>query len=256
MNEESRLAGRLPSEARVALSLADAAAAVSPKGNHAAPDASSPLPRPSTPSRPRPEVDPVPDSVLRASSWIPIDLVAEASSASMPPEIVGLFYVTKNHLISGESETLKSWLVLAASVDELNADRGVLWVDGDDVGAGDVLERLRSLGAEDDAISRLFIYVQPDDPLNEARRQDLLDLVRARRCRLVVFDGFNPLLVLNGLDSNSGPDVERFYRLIDPFRKAGAANVLTDNVVKSPEHRGKWAIGSERKKSKAEATWA
>ncbi len=46
--------------------------------------------------------------------------------------------------------------------------------------------------------------------------------------------------------------MERFYRLIDPVRKQGVASVLTDNVVKSPEARGGWAIGSERKKSKAE----
>jgi hypothetical protein len=46
--------------------------------------------------------------------------------------------------------------------------------------------------------------------------------------------------------------VERFYGLIDPLRKAGAAVVLTDNVAKSKETRGAWAIGSERKKSKAE----
>jgi hypothetical protein len=67
-----------------------------------------------------------------------------------------------------------------------------------------------------------------------------------------VLDGFNPLLTLHGFDADRGSDVEQFYRLFDPIRKAGAAVVLTDNVVKAAEARGKWAIGSERKKSKAE----
>lgn len=80
----------------------------------------------------------------------------------------------------------------------------------------------------------------------------MLELVRSRHVRLAVFDGFNPLLVLHGLDPNAGVDVEKFYALIDPIRKAGAANVITDNVVKSREARGGWAIGSERKRSKAE----
>jgi hypothetical protein len=67
-----------------------------------------------------------------------------------------------------------------------------------------------------------------------------------------VLDGFNPLLALHGLDPNKGVEVEAFYTLIDPIRKLGVATVLTDNVVKSRESRDAWAIGSERKKSKAE----
>ena len=73
-----------------------------------------------------------------------------------------------------------------------------------------------------------------------------------RACRLAILDGFNPLLVLHGLNSDSGTDVENFYRVLDPIRKAPTALVLTDNVVKAREARGAWAIGSERKKSKAE----
>src|SRR5262249_9828431 len=79
--------------------------------------------------------------------------------------------------------------------------------------------------------------------------------MQANRCRLVVLDGFNPLLHLHGLNPDVGTEVEAFYRHVDPFRKAGAAIVLTDNVVKSKESRGAWAIGSERKKSKAEGHW-
>jgi hypothetical protein len=115
-----------------------------------------------------------------------------------------------------------------------------------------VLERLRLLGAEDDAIAGRFAYIAPDEPLDEARRRDVLSVVKARACRLAVLDGFNPLLVLHGLEPKDGTDVEKFYRLIDPIRKAPAALVLTDNVVKASEARGTWAIGSERKKSKAE----
>jgi hypothetical protein len=46
--------------------------------------------------------------------------------------------------------------------------------------------------------------------------------------------------------------VEAFYRLVAPLKRLGVANVLTDNVVKSREARDGWAIGSERKRSKAE----
>ena len=147
---------------------------------------------------------------------------------------------------------MKTWLVLAAAVSELAAGRGVLWVDGDDVGPADILERLVLLGADENDVSARFAYLRPDEPLDGDLVNDVLVIVRERSCRLAVFDGFNPLLALHGLDPNSGVEVERFYRLIDPIRKAGTANVLTDNVTKSKETRGPWAIGSERKKSKAD----
>jgi hypothetical protein len=232
-------------------------------------------PRPATSSRPRPETAPVdpstssllqplmgprdevettssPDLVPEAHSWRVIDIVARSARPPEPPEIVGLFYVGLFHLLSGESESLKTWLALLAAVEELRAGRGVLWVDGDDVGAGALLERLRALGADDESITERFAYILPDEELDGDKRADVLAVARQHACRLAVFDGFNPLLQIQGLDPNIGVEVERFYRLIDPIRKLGIATVLTDNVVKSRGDRGAWAIGSERKRSKAD----
>lgn len=179
-------------------------------------------------------------------------MVARAARPPEPPDIIGLFYPGYFHLLSGESEALKTWLALVAAAEELRAGRGVLWVDGDDVGDGAVLERLRLLGVDDDVITAKFAYMVPAEPLDQDRLADVLAAAEARACRLAVMDGFNPLLVLHGLNADSGSDVETFYRLINPIRKLGAATILTDNVVKSRDARGAWAIGSERKKSKAE----
>lgn len=192
------------------------------------------------------------DLAPELSSWAPVDIVAKAARPPESPQIIELFYPGLNHLVSGESEALKTWLLAIAASVELAAGRGVLWVDGDDVGSGALLERLRLLGIDDDAIARRFAYVLPDEKLDEDRRADMLEVVRSRACRLSVLDGFNPLLNLHGLNPDSGTDVETFYRLIDPIRKAPVAVVLSDNVVKAREARGAWAIGSERKKSKAE----
>jgi hypothetical protein len=183
---------------------------------------------------------------------VPIDLVARSANPPAPPSIVGLFYCGLNHNVSGEPEALKTWLMAAASAEELAAGHGVLWVDGDDVGPAAVLERLRLFGADDESIATRFAYVLPDEPLDVRSRASVIEVVKARACRLAVFDGFNPLLALHGLDPNKGTDVEAFYRLLDPIRKADVAVVITDNVVKSNDARGTWAIGSERKKSKAE----
>jgi hypothetical protein len=182
---------------------------------------------------------------------VPVDIVAAGAEPPAPPAILGLFYPGLNHVVSGEPEAMKTWLLLAAAADELETGRGVIWVDGDDVGPGALLERLRLLGTSDEKIASLFTYIRPDDPIGP-HMPTVLNAVRSRRCRLAVMDGFNPLLVLHGLDPNSGVDVERFYGLVDPIRKENVALVLTDNVSKSRETRGAWAIGSERKKSKAE----
>jgi hypothetical protein len=192
-----------------------------------------------------------PEEPQESPPWVPIDLVKEAAKQPEPPEILGLFYPGYNHVLSGESEALKTWLLLAAAVTELARRRGVIWIDGDDVGGGALLERLQMLGAEDEAISQLFAYYRADHPINDYIPAVLEDAAE-RKCRLAVLDGFNPLLLLHGLDPNAGVDVERLYLLFDPLRKAGTALVLTDNVVKSKETRGGWAIGSERKRSKAE----
>lgn len=213
----------------------------------------SPVPTPSGgDGDDHPVPDPVPGPSRAPHSWHPVDIVARRANPPAPPEIIGLFYPGYNHLVSGESEGLKTWLAIAASASELEAGRGVLWVDGDDVGDGAILERLHAFGVEDETITRLFAYMAPDEPLTEDRLPDVLEVVRARACRLAVLDGFNPLLGLHSLDPNSGQEVELFYRLINPIRKLGVANVLNDNVVKAREARGAWAIGSERKKSKAE----
>jgi hypothetical protein len=55
---------------------------------------------------------------------VPVDLVAAAATPPKPPEIIGLFYVGYFHLLSGESEALKTWLALAAAEEELDAGRG------------------------------------------------------------------------------------------------------------------------------------
>ena len=57
----------------------------------------------------------VPTASEKGVSWCPIDLVAHAAEPPRPPDVIGLFYVGLNHLVSGESESAKSWLALAAA---------------------------------------------------------------------------------------------------------------------------------------------
>ena len=73
-------------------------------------------------------------------------------------------------------------------------------------------------------------------------------MLAASRPTLVVIDALTGALTLHGLDPNSGREVELFSReVIDPLRAHGAAVVMLDHLVKDPERRGRFSIGSERK---------
>jgi hypothetical protein len=182
--------------------------------------------------------------------WQPLDLIKLGATPPEPPAIAGLFYLGKRHLVHGLSETGKTWLFLAAAVEELREGRAVVWVDGDLVGASDLLERLRAFGIEDERIRAHFRYFEPDAPLADST--DLVGPLVEGSGRLAVLDGFNPLLHLHNLDPDRGVDIEAFNRHIaKPLRDAGAAVVIGDNETKAKEGR-RWAIGSERKKSAVE----
>ena len=186
-------------------------------------------------------------------TWGAVDLIAADARTPEPPSIAGLFYPGRRHVVSGEAEAGKSMLLLAASVDEIRAGHGVVWVDTDSMGAGPTLERLRHLGLDDEQIARLFAYLEPAEPLSALATEHVCGLIRDRDCRLVVYDAFNSALTLHGYDPASTPDVEAFYRrACDPFCRLGAAVVLPDHVVKVKEARGKYAYGSERKHSGAD----
>jgi hypothetical protein len=182
-------------------------------------------------------------------SWTPVDLIATVNLPPEPPSISGLAYPGRRHVYSGEPETLKSWLVLILSVDEIHARHNVLYIDFNEMGGRDVLERLRALGLSDEQISERFIYIEPHEAMTDPGvLADVTALIDARDPSLVVLDAFTGALETHKLDPASGVDVQRFYRtVIDPLRAKGAALIVLDHLKKDPTNRGKFSIGSERK---------
>jgi hypothetical protein len=182
------------------------------------------------------------------AGWGLLDLTLLSAAPPEPASIVGLFYPGKRHLVSGEFESGKTWLLLAAAVSEVREGHGVLWIDTDDMGAGDLLERLRALGATEAEVSERFFYAAPDGSASDDDILALAEVVRQHSVRLAVFDSFNATLGLHDLDPNSTADVESFFqRFAGPLCAAGAAIVAIDHVVKNTENRGRYAYGSERK---------
>lgn len=173
------------------------------------------------PELPLPEPDPFPHT------WRSIDLVAAAANPPDPPTIAGLLYPGKRTLLSGERDSLKTWLALILAKAEIDAGYAVGWADFDAMGPSDLADRLRLLGVADAQISRLFLYYAPAERLAGDRLADVTTELRDRGARLFVADAFNPFLSLHGLDPGLDPgrgDVLARGRRPDLRRRCGAAD--------------------------------
>jgi hypothetical protein len=185
-------------------------------------------------------------------SWQPSSLVARATNPPEPPTIGGLLYPAKRTLLSGETESLKTWLALILAKAELDAGYSVAWADLDAMGDAELLARLHALGVEDDVIHDRFLYYEPVERLVDDLLAEVCGEIASRGIRLFVVDAFNPMLSLHGLDPGSTPDIETFWREVaTPITQAGAAPTLLDHVPKNADKNSKYAYGSERKASGA-----
>lgn len=185
-------------------------------------------------------------------AWTPLDIVTLGDTPRIPPELGALIYLKRRHLITGESESGKSWLLFGIAADELKAGHGVVWVDLDYMGAQDILERLRQLGVTDTTIRERFACYQPEGALTGPNLDAVLHLIHTTNARLVCIDAFTGFCALHGLKPNDGIDIEHAYRLMQPLCEANCAVAIIDHVVKDKANQGRYASGSERKLSGAD----
>jgi hypothetical protein len=105
----------------------------------------------------------------RRHTWIPASLITLAQNPPEPPTIGNLLYPGKRTLLSGETESLKTWLALILAKAEMQIEIPVAWVDLDDMGAGAILQRLRAIGVTDTETHEQFHYYQPEQMLYSQR---------------------------------------------------------------------------------------
>jgi hypothetical protein len=156
-----------------------------------------------------------------------------------------VLYAGLEHAVIGEMEAGKSWFCLASAAAEMNAGHIVAYFHFEEADAGDTVERLLALGVSAEAVRRLFRFVGPDHALSRAG--DLGPLLDPAPT-LAVFDGVNEAMSLHDHAIRDEDGAAAFRRLlIKPFTKVGAATLSADHVVKDPEHRGRYALGSVHK---------
>jgi AAA domain len=189
-------------------------------------------------------------------SWMPVDLTDVLDGTWQPPKPtvgrridgIGLFYPGKMHTVSSESEAGKTWFALAACRDEILRGNHVEYIDFED-DEGSVTARLITLGLDAKQIKQFFHYIRPESPIFLAPNENDVDaMLAAYRPTLVVVDGITEAMTLHELNPLDNADAAKFGRLV-PRRLAqdGAAVASLDHVTKSPEGRGRYAIGAVHK---------
>lgn len=193
------------------------------------------------------------------SSWDVIDLgpfldgTYRAPGASMLHRSDGLalFYPGLTHSVYGETESAKSWILLLACAQEVQAGRHVLFIDMES-DPGQTVHRLRLLGCAPAMIAEFFRYVRPwARPGTQEDVDAWFGRTLNRPYSLAVIDAMSGALSLYGLKSKDDDDITTFYRTMPDLivQRTGAAVVVVDHVVKDKDTRGRWPSGSERKVS-------
>ena len=195
------------------------------------------------------------------TTWAPIDLaaideIAEEASILVRSDGVGLLYPGRVHWIQGEPESHKTWVVLIAVAQVLNAGGNAIYIDFEDHPSS-VKARLIALGVPEDVVNdpARFAYIRPDEPLGaEPNSPQALDLLAAAQLlgpRIVAIDGVSEAMRLEGLNPLDTPDTAEWIRRL-PKRIAaeGPAVPVIDHQAKSTDNRkGGWAFGSQHKKA-------
>lgn len=161
------------------------------------------------------------------------------------------WYAGKVNGIIGPSESGKSWIALVAVVQAVTAGQRVTILDFED-SVGGIANRLSKLGLDAQRIASHVAYINPDEPLVQFAQtaKDIAEHMHHWKPQLVVVDGVNAAMTLQGLDLMSNKDATEFsQRILSPLTRDGATVVYIDHVAKSSENGTAGGIGAQSKRA-------
>lgn len=195
---------------------------------------------------------PIRDPEPSPSGHEPADLAAVFARGLVPivPDFLArsdgtsIGYRGQLHWIQGEPESGKSWLAILACVQAIAAGGRATYVDYE-TNVVRFLLRLQALGLAPEDVIRGLTYVHPGGPVS--RHLDHYRRLFAGR-DVVAIDACTASMAAEGLNPDKALEVAAWLDLL-PLTAAseGAATLVIDHVVKSPEQRGRWATGSGHK---------
>lgn len=171
------------------------------------------------------------------SSWAPLDLSAywaEGYEAPKPTifrrtDGMGMFYPGVVNEFHAKGGTGKTMVALAMCVEALRDGDTVVYVDYEEH-PGRISERLRAFGVSEEVARSRFHYVKPSEMPDRAK----LDALSALEPSVVIIDTFSKSFSgsLDGANSNSTDDVNKWFTIPEHFAERGACVMVTDHIPK------------------------
>jgi hypothetical protein len=164
-----------------------------------------------------------------------------------------LLHVRRLNEIHGDSGSGKSWIVAAAIAELLEAGAVVALLDVES-DPGTLIERLRQIGTDDDAIRHGLAYIRPDEAFTRPNVERLVAHVGRLDVAHVFLDSLGEAFALEGIDENLDAEVAPWYtRAVRPILATGAGVTIVDHITKAgelPLHPS----GSKRKRAVVDGT--
>ncbi len=195
------------------------------------------------------------DDDVTVTGWERIDLGLHLAGNAEPEPVVlartdgvRLLYADKLHWLSGEPESLKSWLAQVAIAQALGDGMAVMYLDfeGD---AAEIVSRLRALGVSDTAMLARLSYHRPEAPMTSQLVDQVIASAADANVAVCVIDGCQAAMGASGLDSNSAKDFYQWWNRLGRRLQTETHGpmVVVDHVVKNAENRGQYAAGTGQK---------
>ncbi len=157
-----------------------------------------------------------------------------------------MLYRHRVNSLAGEPGGGKTWIALHAGAEVLAEGGRVLLIDYEDR-LDTAVRRLAALGADQASIVDRFTYISPTFAIKGGSVPTNV-LERSVGADLVIIDSMGEALAHSELDQNVDKEVRSWIdRTARRMADGGAAVLVLDHVTKDGEHRGRWAIGSQRK---------
>jgi hypothetical protein len=202
----------------------------------------------------------------KGETWGRVDLTGIIdeiiSGAYQPPmPTVGqfgdraLFYKDAVNSVAGPPSSGKTWVVLVAARQEMEAGRDVVYIDMEN-GVGPFISRLiNDMGVDAGLIKDRLVYIFPEEKLGLESASFLKDALRGVRPSLIALDTTGVSMALERTAPNDDDAVALWFKNIPSAlaRRTGAAVVLIDHVPKNSENDS--PIGSQRKMAAVDAQY-
>lgn len=208
---------------------------------------------------PDPAPEPLEGTVVDRTTWWPRDLTTaladdveeEAAAHLLRADGHPAFYPARVNGIIGPSESGKTWAALHAVEQAVQQAQRVTIIDLEDSDRG-VTGRLRAAGLTPTQIAEHVRYINPEEPFHPVLPTgiDLMEHLATWDPQLVILDGFNAAMTLQGLDLMSNKDATAFMQtVLKPIAKAGPTVVYVDHTPKDKEHGTAGGIGAQAKRA-------